>query len=119
MLSRGAGADEQDVARTAFGDETLVKPAISAGAFGAAPRAAAASAQAREHLAGLVREGDALVQPHGPKVESGEVSLMYFGGVLSHAVRKLPAGGDFRVRAEHGGTLEPHRATYAERSENC
>ena len=115
VLSRGAGADEQDAARAAFGDEIVVKPAISAGAFGTI-RTAAASAQAREHLAALVREGDALVQPYVPAVESGEVSLMYFGGVLSHAVRKLPAGGDFRVQAEHGGTIEPHRATDAERA---
>lgn len=29
---------------------------------------------------------------------------MYLGGEYSHAVRKLPRDGDFRVQHEHGGT---------------
>lgn len=36
-------------------------------------------------------------------VEHGEYSLFYFGGVFSHAIKKCPANGDFRVQEEHGG----------------
>jgi glutathione synthase/RimK-type ligase-like ATP-grasp enzyme len=115
LVARGAAPAEQDAARAAFGDEIVVKPAISAGAFGTI-RTAASSAQAREHLAALVREGDALVQPYLPAIEAGEVSLVYLGGELSHAVRKRPAAGDFRVQHEHGGSVEPHRATVGERA---
>ncbi|MDB2330418.1 hypothetical protein N9V74_01765 [Alteromonas sp.] len=39
-------------------------------------------------------------------VEEGEYSLFYFGGVLSHAILKTPAEGDFRVQEEHGGRLK-------------
>src|SRR5204862_3736273 len=78
-------------------------------------RARAASEEARGHLAQLVRHGDALVQPFVHEVEHGEVSLMYFGGVLSHAVRKRPGAGDFRVQAEHGGSVQAHVPTDAER----
>ena len=68
------------------------------------------------HLAGLLDDGDALIQPYVPAVAAGEVSLVLFDGVLSHAVRKLPAGGDFRVQQEHGGTVVAHAATAAERT---
>lgn len=115
VVERASDARACDAARTAFGAQIVVKPAISAGAFGTI-RAAAASREAREHLASLVAEGDAIVQPYLPEVESGEVSLVYFGGALSHAVRKVPASGDFRVHAEYGGSIVPHVATDAERA---
>ena len=54
------------------------------------------------------------MQPYVRAVEAGEVSLMFFGGELCHAVRKVPAAGDFRVQAEHGGSVEQHHPTAAE-----
>lgn len=42
-------------------------------------------------------------------VREGEYSLFYFDGVFSHAVRKRPAQGDFRVQEEHGGEITPFR----------
>lgn len=38
----------------------------------------------------------------------GEYSVFYFGGRRSHAIRKVPRAGDFRVQEEHGGHIEPH-----------
>ena len=115
LVARGAGAAARDAARTAFGEEIVIKPAISAGARGTI-RVDTASERAREHLAGLLEDGDALVQPYLAEVEAGEVSLMFFGGQFSHAVRKVPAGGDFRVHAEYGGSVELICATGAERA---
>ena len=74
VVARGAGAAEQEAALSAFGDEIVVKPAISGGAWGTI-RTRAGSSEAREHLAELVRTGDALVQPYLDAVEAGEVSL--------------------------------------------
>lgn len=34
----------------------------------------------------------------------GEYSLMYFDGIFSHAVQKVPKSGDFRVQTVFGGT---------------
>src|SRR5205085_1076350 len=34
VVARGAAGADQDAARTAFGDEIVIKPAISGGAFG-------------------------------------------------------------------------------------
>jgi glutathione synthase/RimK-type ligase-like ATP-grasp enzyme len=103
------------IAGTPTATDVVVKPAISGGAKGTL-RLPAGSDAARDHLAVLLRDGDALVQPYLPAVESGEVSLIVFGGELSHAVRKTPAAGDFRVQAEHGGTVAPHDVTDDERA---
>lgn len=37
--------------------------------------------------------------------------MLFYGGKYSHAVRKRPASGDFRVQTEHGGTVEPATPT--------
>ena len=34
----------------------------------------------------------------------GEVSLVFFDNRFSHAVRKRPGAGDWRVQEEHGGS---------------
>jgi hypothetical protein len=36
-------------------------------------------------------------------LEEGEWSLIFLGGAFSHAVRKRPAPGDFRVQQHFGG----------------
>lgn len=86
-----------DGARRRFGTDVLVvKPQIGAGARGAQ----------------VVRPGDSprsagpvIVQPYYPSVRTaGELSLIFFGGRFSNAVRKVPADGDFRVQEEHGGS---------------
>lgn len=42
-------------------------------------------------------------------LEEGEVSLFYFDGEYSHAIRKQPRAGDFRVQEEHGGHITAYR----------
>ena len=114
VLSRGAG-DVRD-ALAAYEGEVVIKPAISGGARGTI-LVRAASEQALAHLTGLLDVGDALIQPFVNAVETaGEVSLVHFGGVFSHAVRKLAADSDFRVQEEHGGSVVAHVATPAERA---
>lgn len=47
-------------------------------------------------------QGPAIVQPYLPAIESeGELSLIWLGGAFSHAVRKVPKAGDFRVQPEY------------------
>ena len=53
--------------------------------------------------------GDLMLQPFLPSIRTeGEVSLVFLGGELSHALRKLPARGDYRIQATHGGTERVH-----------
>ncbi|QMW24362.1 ATP-grasp domain-containing protein [Sandaracinobacteroides saxicola] len=112
VVARGEAA----ALRAADGDaagRVVVKPAVGAGARGAMlgrwddPAVVA-------HLAALLQRGDALVQPFVADVAAGEVSLLYFDGVFSHAVRKVPADGDYRVQVQYGGVVERHAPSPAE-----
>ncbi len=80
----------------------VVKPFVSASAH-----------RTRVRYRGLAR-GPALVQRFVPEIQTaGEWSLIFFAGTFSHAVRKLPASGDFRVQMEYGGSAAPARPTAA------
>jgi len=90
-----------------FGSGQIVaKPAIGVGAIGAI-RGAASSEVVREHVRAGLEQGDMLIQPFVPSIQTaGEFSLVYLGGVYSHMVRKRARAGDFRVQDHHGGTVE-------------
>ena len=94
-------------------DEVVIKPAVSASAYGTwrALRSEAENAQAQ--FAADLANHDLLVQPFlGEIALTGEWSLIFFAGEFSHAVLKLPAPGDFRVQEELGGVFaaaEPPR----------
>jgi hypothetical protein len=89
--------------------EAVVKPAVSVGAIGASRVSARATTNAAA-LAGAVGEGDGdvLVQPFVSGVADGEVSIVMLDGQVSHAVRKVPAAGDFRVHEYYGGSVVTH-----------
>lgn len=98
-------------------DDAIVKPAVSASATDTW-RVRIADAEAREaEFAELSARTTVLVQRFVPEIEtSGEWSLVFIGGQLSHAGLKRPRAGDFRVQKEHGGTVvpaEPPRAVVA------
>lgn len=80
-----------------FGAPVIAKPTVSGGAWKTL-RLTDASDLAD------APEGAAMIQPYLAAIEAGELSLLYFGGRLSHAVLKRPADGDFRIQTQHGGT---------------
>lgn len=56
-----------------------------------------------------------MVQPFLPSVTTtGEVSVIVIGGQISHAIRKIPKSGDFRVQDDHGGVVLGHQPSAAE-----
>jgi glutathione synthase/RimK-type ligase-like ATP-grasp enzyme len=93
-------AETMEEARARFGTERLVaKPQISSTAWQTIRWAPG------EPLTGGP-EGPAMVQPYLPAIEeSGEVSLIFFGGRFSHAISKRPQPGDFRVQPEYDGII--------------
>jgi glutathione synthase/RimK-type ligase-like ATP-grasp enzyme len=98
--------------------EYVVKPAIGAGARDTARYQPGHAEMAREHAQGMLAEGRVvMVQPYLAAVdEFGETCLLYFGGQLSHAVRKsaLLTGPEPEVvglyREEEIGPAEPSDA---------
>ncbi len=90
-------------------DEAVVKPTVSAGAFGL-------NRVRRGDWAGLAAAardlgGPGLVQPLIREIATaGETSLVYFDGAFSHAVVKHPKSGDIRIQEQHGGKTQPAAA---------
>lgn len=83
-----------------FGCRRLVaKPTVSAGAY------QTIRWSPKDPLEGGPA-GPAMIQPYLDEIEeSGEISLIFFEGRFSHAVRKVPRPGDFRVQPEFEGVL--------------
>jgi glutathione synthase/RimK-type ligase-like ATP-grasp enzyme len=95
--------------RSSGADGVVVKPTVGGGGkdtvrvLEGEPRGAAAALRA---LAGR----EALLQEFVPAVlTEGELSLVYLNGAFSHAVRKVPAVGEFRCQEEHGGVVTAAR----------
>jgi glutathione synthase/RimK-type ligase-like ATP-grasp enzyme len=87
-------------------DRAVLKPRISATAYGTHLVSAATTLDHEERRA--LSHSGALLQAFVPEIQSmGEMSLMFIDGSFTHAVRKRPAPGDFRVQHEFGGTVEP------------
>ena len=58
-------------------------------------------------IAKTLEDRGILVQPFLPEIQSsGELSLLFFDGVFSHAVCKRPKAGDYRVQFQFGGSDE-------------
>ncbi len=101
----GRAALAEEIRRSGLG-EVVVKPTVSAGAWYTL-RVRTDAADLDAALGELPDNREYLIQPFVPEVASaGEWSLMFFGGSYSHAVRKRPASGDFRVQEKLGGTVE-------------
>lgn len=104
-VERGADIDlESELAERGW-QEAVVKPVVD---LGAKNLRRARADEAQRALATVLERQEAMVQPFLPSLESeGELSLIYIDGKFSHAVRKHPAAGDFRVQSIWGGTVTP------------
>ena len=96
-------------------DDAILKPAVS-GAARHTYRIELAAAKSLECLyAELIQQEAMLLQPMQRNVLThGELSLIVIDGRFSHAIRKTPKPGDFRVQDDHGGQVAAHQASAAE-----
>jgi hypothetical protein len=124
-LRRGEEADLAEVLAERGWVEAVVKPAVDLGAKnltrvrvdgtddrklgeGRAGEAGVGSdlRESQAALEQILSRHDAMVQPFLPSIEAqGELSLIYIAGKFTHAVRKRPAPGDFRVQGIWGGSV--------------
>ncbi len=104
-VDRDDGADLKEVLAGEGWSEAVVKPVIDLGARNLHRVRIDERSPALDQA--LQRSPKAMVQPFFPSVEEqGELSLIYIAGALTHAVRKRPAPGDFRVQSIWGGSVE-------------
>jgi glutathione synthase/RimK-type ligase-like ATP-grasp enzyme len=102
----GSPADYQGTMREWGLPVAVLKPRVSATAHGT-HRVFQGRPLASEDWEALESFGS-LLQAFVPEVETeGEMSLVFIDGGFSHAVRKRPAPGDFRVQSDFGGSWVP------------
>jgi glutathione synthase/RimK-type ligase-like ATP-grasp enzyme len=104
-LGRGDHLDLAALCASRGWDEVVVKPAVAAGSDGLvrAGGGAAGHRRAQDALDALLDAGDVMVQPFRSRIAEGELSLVAIEGRVTHAVRKVPASGEFRVQGRFGG----------------
>jgi glutathione synthase/RimK-type ligase-like ATP-grasp enzyme len=106
-IGRGEQADVAALARARGWDEIVVKPTISGGAYRTHRFRVEDAAGYRQEIDETLADRGVLVQPFLPEIlDGGELSLLFFDGVYSHAVCKRPKPGDYRVQFQFGGTTE-------------
>jgi glutathione synthase/RimK-type ligase-like ATP-grasp enzyme len=63
---------------------------------------------AQQHAERLLPHEDLMLQPYLSSVETeGELSAVFIDGELTHAVRKVPVSGDYRVQDDFGAKDHP------------
>jgi glutathione synthase/RimK-type ligase-like ATP-grasp enzyme len=109
------GVTKTNVARafeTLDTDTLVIKPTVGGGAW---RQVLYKKADPFPAASDLPPEG-ALMQAFLPSVlEEGEYSFLYFGGRFSHAARKTPKSGDYRIQSIYGGAEETYTPSSAER----
>ena len=89
-------------------EEIVVKPVVGGGGFGQ-------TRLTRAEAASVVLQPGQFVQPLSPEIMTeGEISLIFVDGDFSHAVRKLPGGGDYRIHIIHGGAEQAYAPSASE-----
>lgn len=108
LAARGVRIPRTELIRqplSAIDGEIIIKPAVSASAHDT--HRVSSAAEARTISARLLERGDAIVQEFvGDITTLGEWSMIFLDRQFSHAVKKLPKRGDFRVQQELGGSAD-------------
>ena len=109
-LGQGDRVELADLLASRGWGRAVLKPAVGAGAEGVVRvqvHDETAARAGQEALTRLLMEGDVLVQPYLGSVEArGELSVVLIDGCPTHAVRKTPASGEYRVQSRFGGRYE-------------
>ena len=100
-------ADIASLARARGWEDVVLKPTIAGGGYRILRSRVGDLDRYAADIATTLEDRGLLVQPFLPEIQSGgELSLLFFDGVFSHAVCKRPRAGDYRVQFQFGGTNE-------------
>ncbi len=104
-LTANERADIAALAHARGWDDIVVKPTIGGGAYRTYRLRLDELPRYAVDIARTLEDRGLLVQPFLAEIQSaGELSLLFFDGVFSHAVCKRPKAGDYRVQFQFGGT---------------
>lgn len=96
--------DLADVIQQQGWSDVVVKPRVSASAYGIWRTSLANAPREQAAFQVMVQKSGVMVQPVMPEIVEGEWSLVFFLGEYSHAALKKPKAGDIFVQQYLGGT---------------
>ncbi len=105
-IARQEQADIATLARERGWNEIVVKPTIGGGGYRTYRFRLDELPRYADDITQTLVDRGVLVQPFLPEIFEGELSLLFFDGDYSHAVRKRPRAGEYRVQFQYGGTDE-------------
>ena len=115
FIERGRTATLHELLDESGWEEAIIKPCISGAARHTYRLNRESAAQLEPVVRQLLTDESLILQPLQQSVlRDGEDTLMLFNGGFTHAVRKVPKPGDFRVQDDHGGTVRPHEPSDAQ-----
>ncbi|MEM7417994.1 MAG: hypothetical protein AAF389_21070 [Gemmatimonadota bacterium] len=104
--SRDVVPDGAELSARLGTDRAVIKPTVSATSWHTRLVSLDDRRAVLEAVDAAAGASRAMVQAFVPEIGGGEWSLVYFGGVFSHAVLKRPVSGEFRVQSDFGGSVE-------------
>jgi len=85
-------------------DEIIIKPSVGAEAYKVKKFSKSQVIEAQRFIDEILIDHDILVQPFINDIQTeGEISMIFFNKVYSHAVLKKPKKGEFRSNYAYGG----------------
>jgi hypothetical protein len=110
-LACGSHADLSSIMLAQGWESVVVKPVVSASAYGTVLITGESLGEGQAHLDNLLVERDMMVQPFMPSVETyGEHSMMFIDGQFTHSVRRVPAVGNDQSEDGKARLIEPPRS---------
>lgn len=86
-------------------DRLIIKPAVSAGSYLTVLFDRKEMDKILEDYQDISLQKDLIIQPFISQIQNeGEISIVFFDKVYSHAVIKRPKSGDFRIQSQFGGS---------------
>jgi glutathione synthase/RimK-type ligase-like ATP-grasp enzyme len=112
FIERGAAANLPGLLEESGWAEAIIKPCVSGSARHTYRLNHDNAAQITPVVQRLLAAESLILQPFQNEIiERGEDTLMVLNGRYTHAVRKVPKWGDFRVQEDHGGTVHNYEPT--------
>lgn len=86
--------------------DAVIKPPVGASGFGVERVSRDGETEAVARLRAVTSSPRVLVQEFLAEVAAGESAGVFIAGAFSHGLRRVPAGGEFRVNSQYGGRME-------------
>ena len=115
FVEKGEKQSLSSILKLLLWEEVVLKPCISGGGRHTYRFKIENSNEYEAIFSELIENESMMIQPLQKQVlTKGEVSIMMFNGIYSHAILKIAKPGDFRVQDDFGGTIHHYKPSNEE-----